>query len=201
MCFSSTDTIMIAYSKHIVCVIAVLVGGGALFAGCTKAPAQQAASPASTSPHVRAASLVDAGRYLVIVGGCNDCHTPGYAETGGNVPEAAWLTGSPVGFRGPWGTSYPANLRLTVRDMTEDAWVTMLHTRTALPPMPWMNLNRLNEQDARALYQFIRSLGPTGERMPTAVGPDQEPTTPYFVFEPQHLDRLQPPAQASSLEE
>ena len=29
----------------------------------------------------------------------------------------------PVGFQGPWGTSYPANLRLTVQSMTETQWV------------------------------------------------------------------------------
>ena len=33
------------------------------------------------------------GRYLIQVGGCNDCHTPAYPEKGGKVPEAQWLTG------------------------------------------------------------------------------------------------------------
>ncbi len=61
------------------------------------------------------------GRYLVSIAGCHDCHTPGYAQTGGHAPPANWLTGSPVGFQGPWGVSYPANLRLTVRSMTEAA--------------------------------------------------------------------------------
>jgi len=51
-------------------------------------------------------------------------------------------------------------------------------------PMPWMNVNRLAEQDARALYRFIASLGPAGERMPLASAPRQEPATPYFLFEP-----------------
>ena len=50
--------------------------------------------------------------------------------------------------------------------------------------MPWMNVNRLAEQDARALYRFIASLGPAGERMPLASAPRQEPATPYFLFEP-----------------
>jgi hypothetical protein len=26
------------------------------------------------------------GRYLMIAGGCNDCHTPGYMQTDGQVP-------------------------------------------------------------------------------------------------------------------
>lgn len=42
------------------------------------------------------------GKYLVLIGGCNDCHTPGFIESDGKGPaESEWLTGSPVGFRGP----------------------------------------------------------------------------------------------------
>jgi mono/diheme cytochrome c family protein len=37
---------------------------------------------------------VKRGRYLIQVGGCNDCHTPAYPEKGGKVPEAQWLTGA-----------------------------------------------------------------------------------------------------------
>ncbi len=53
---------------------------------------------------VNAVSQIDAGRYLVKIGGCNDCHTPGYVEqlmmTGKAMPEADWLMGSDVGFAG-----------------------------------------------------------------------------------------------------
>ncbi len=52
------------------------------------------------------------GRYLVRIAGCNDCHTPGYAESGGLLPEARWLVGDKLGWHGPWGTTYPTNLRL-----------------------------------------------------------------------------------------
>ncbi len=31
---------------------------------------------------------VERGRYLSIIGGCNDCHTPGYLEKSGAVPES-----------------------------------------------------------------------------------------------------------------
>jgi hypothetical protein len=37
------------------------------------------------------------------VAGCNDCHTAGYMEQGGKVPEAESLAGVLVGFQGPWG--------------------------------------------------------------------------------------------------
>jgi hypothetical protein len=60
----------------------------------------------------------------------------------------------------------------------------MLHTRKALPPMPWMNVNRMSEQDARALYKFIHSLGPGGEPSRETVPPGQTPKTPYIVVAP-----------------
>jgi mono/diheme cytochrome c family protein len=45
------------------------------------------------------------GRYLVQTSGCNDCHTPGYMQHDGKVPEAEWLTGDAMGWQGPWGTT------------------------------------------------------------------------------------------------
>jgi len=160
-------------------------------------PAVVAAGPPGASDdnaarpgQVQADSAVTAGRYLVIIGGCNDCHTAGYMAQEGNVPESDWLTGSPVGWRGPWGTTYPSNLRLLVQSMSEDAWVEMLHTRTARPPMPWMNVRQLSETDARAIHRYIHALGPAGVTMPAAVEPGVEPVTPYFVLEPVHLERM-----------
>ena len=152
--------------------------------GCEPPNGGSIETAAVTVSHVVSASPVEAGRYLAIVGGCNDCHTAGYLQTEGDVPEGQWLTGSSVGWRGPWGTTYPSNLRLTVSEMSEDEWVTVLHERNALPPMPWMNINQLSEPDARALYKYIQSLGLSGDRMPVALPPDQEPTTPYLSLFP-----------------
>lgn len=52
------------------------------------------------------------GKWLVGYGGCNDCHTPGWAEHGGDAPKDMLLTGSGMNFQGPWGTTYAPNLRL-----------------------------------------------------------------------------------------
>jgi hypothetical protein len=144
----------------------------------------QKAAPPPAEPIVAAQDKIAAGRYLVKIGGCNDCHTGGYNESGGALPEAEWLTGIPVGFMGPWGTTYPMNLRLSVQNMSEDEWVGAMHQRKTLPPMPWPAINAMNEQDLRAVYQFIHSLGPKGDPAPKALGPGVQPEGPYIVFAP-----------------
>ena len=125
---------------------------------------------------------VDRGRYLVMITGCNDCHTPGYLLSEGKVPEKLWLTGDRFGWRGPWGTTYAANLRTFINAMTEDQWVKTARTFKARPPMPWFDVNIMKKKDLKAIYQFMRFLGPGGEPAPTYLLPDQEPTTPYALF-------------------
>lgn len=127
-------------------------------------------------------ALIDHGRYLVTVAGCNDCHTPGYMAAEGTVPEEQWLTGDGFGWRGPWGTTYGANLRILMHALTEDQWVSYAKNLRARPPMPWFNLNRMAGRDLRAIYRFARHLGPGGERPPAYVPPDQEPNPPYASF-------------------
>lgn len=123
------------------------------------------------------------GRYLVTISGCNDCHTPGYLERGGQVPESEWLTGMAVGYQGPWGTTYGANLRLVASRMTEAQWIENAR-RERLPPMPWFNLRVMTDDDLKAVYAYLRSLGAAGQPAPAYVAPGGKVTTPYFVFVP-----------------
>jgi hypothetical protein len=122
------------------------------------------------------------GRYMSRIAGCNDCHTSGYLLSEGKVPERLWLTGSGFGWRGPWGTTYAANLRLFLETMTEKQWVALARVLKARPPMPWFDVNIMDEHDLRGLYYFIRYLGPGGKPVPAYVPPDKEPHTPYALF-------------------
>ena len=128
------------------------------------------------------AEQIEQGRYIAKIGGCNDCHTAGYLMSEGNVPEENWLLGDQFGWRGPWGTTYAPNLRLIASEMSEQQWVTMAKSLKARPPMPWFNLNQMKDEDLKALYQYIRHLGPAGEPAPAYVPPDQEPNPPYALF-------------------
>ncbi|MCW8194604.1 cytochrome c [Proteobacteria bacterium 005FR1] len=148
-----------------------------------------AASASATSDNQ---AVIARGKYLVQIAGCNDCHTHGYPEAAGNIPITAWLTGSAVGFQGPWGTSYPANLRLLLDGMTEAQWVARAR-QPMLPPMPWFALRDMSDSDLGAIYHFVRSLGPAGKQAPAAAQPDEVVATPYIEFVPKNL-----PQQASA---
>ena len=127
------------------------------------------------------AADVKRGRYLVQISGCNDCHTPGYPESNGKVDEKLWLTGSPLGWRGPWGTTYATNLRLAAQKLTEAQW--MQRARNELrPPMPWFNLRDMTESDVRVIYRYLRHLGPAGAEAPAYLPPDKEPKPPFVQF-------------------
>ncbi|MCQ1547503.1 MAG: cytochrome c [Candidatus Accumulibacter phosphatis] len=142
-------------------------------------------SPASAASG-KDALLVERGKYLAQVAGCNDCHTPGYMQNEGKVPENLWLTGADVGFQGPWGTSYPVNLRLYLNKMSEAQWIARAR-QPMRPPMPWYNLREMSDKDLLALYRYVRFLGPAGDPAPVAVAPGQPVATPYVEFVPKNL--------------
>jgi len=115
---------------------------------------------------------IEFGAHLAVIGGCHDCHTVGYNESAGQVDPNVALAGNPVGYAGPWGTTYAKNLRLTLENMSEDDWVLYSDTFETLPPMPWFNVHAFTDTEARALYRYIKSLpGGLGEPVPDAEPP------------------------------
>ena len=124
--------------------------------------------------------VIERGRYLVRITGCNDCHTPQYGPRGGEVPEQEWLIGDPVGWMGPWGPTYPTNLRQRIHGMSEAQWVQYAKTLKSRPPMPWFSLNAMSAEDLEAIWHFVRSLGDSANVVPAALPPGQLPGTPYM---------------------
>lgn len=131
------------------------------------------------SPKAVSAKQLERGRYMILTGHCNNCHTAGYAGSQGNVPEKEWLLGNPLGHRTPAGTAYASNLRLTVQDYTEEQWVKYAKAVKWRPTMPWWSLHATSEQDLRAMYKYIKHLGPAGQPAKPFVPPDKEPDPPY----------------------
>jgi len=151
---------------------------GAAIAADTSSGAAKAASSAKGAN----AATLERGKYLVKIAGCNDCHTPGYMALAGKVDEKQWLTGDTLGWRGPWGTTYAANLRLYFDKITEDQWVKIARSIETRPPMPWFTLREMTETDLRAIHAYATSLRSAGGPAPAYVPPDKEPKQPYAQF-------------------
>ncbi|MBU1265243.1 MAG: c-type cytochrome [Thiobacillus sp.] len=156
---------------------AIMTFVGALLAGTV--------GLASAQPPAAAADIRH-GRYLIQIAGCNDCHTAGYMQNDGQVPEAEWLTGDAIGWQGAWGTTYPANLRLLFQQIDEQAW--LVRARQAMrPPMPSPSLRAMSDADLKAIYRYVRSLGAKGQPVPAYAPPGELVATPYFDFTPKNL--------------
>jgi len=129
------------------------------------------------------AQQIERGRYVIEIGGCNDCHTAGYANAGGKAAEADRLKGDVLGFNGAWGTTYPTNLRLTFSKLTEDQWVKYAKSLMTRPPMPWFNVRAMTEEDLRATYAYMKSLpGGIGTAAPVFLPPDKTPKPPIVQY-------------------
>ena len=135
----------------------------------------------AAEPAAKLSPDVERGRYLVQITGCNDCHTEGYAFANGDIEESKWLTGDALGWRGPWGTTYAANLRLTANGKTPEEFVKL--SRSPLrPPMPFFNLRAMTDGDVKAIYAYLKHLGPAGKPAPEYVPPDKTPAGPFVQF-------------------
>jgi mono/diheme cytochrome c family protein len=125
------------------------------------------------------ARLVERGRHLALVTGCNDCHTPGGMFGAPDGQRA--LSGSELGWRGPWGVSYPRNLtpdtETGIANWSADQIVTAIRTgqrpngTTIAPPMPWPSYAALSDEEAYAIAAYVKSLPPVYHRAPVAIGP------------------------------
>jgi len=169
-----------------ICAVAAPVAFGALalLTLCDRAAAQ--AAPGSGE--------VERGRYLVLIGHCNNCHTAGYAAASGQVDESRWLTGNPVGWRGRQGTTYAINLRRFMQNLSVEDWLRAVPAMRSRAPMPWWSLRDTRDADLRAMYAYIRSLSPLGDPAPAFVPAGQVPPPPFQLLPDMSTDRAALPA-------
>jgi mono/diheme cytochrome c family protein len=175
-------------------------------AGLTLALATAAAcgdSEAATS-RPSPTDRVARGKYLVTAMGCNDCHTPWKMGPEGPAPDMTrMLSGHPEGvvmpepklhpgqwagaptntaFKGPWGTSFTANLTPDVNTglgiWTEDMFLRAIRegrhmgqSRRILPPMPWPMIRNLNDEDLKSIFAYLRSIPAIHNRVPEPLPP------------------------------
>jgi mono/diheme cytochrome c family protein len=165
---------------HLVIAAAVIAAHALIAAPLYAATPQEKVQPAT--PATAGSAEAQRGKYLIRIMGCNDCHTPGYAQAGGNVPESAWLTGDALGYKGAWGTTYAANLRLLFASMTRDEWIKYAKSAETRPPMPWFTLRATSDRDLSAMYAYMKALGPAGKPAPAYLPSGQMPAGPAVLF-------------------
>ncbi len=140
----------------------------------------------------RRAKRVERGKYLVTICGCGDCHTPG---TFYGAPDfARQLSGSELGWQGPWGVSYARNLtpdQETGLGKWSDADIIKSFRSgvrpdgsTLLPPMPWQDLSALTDEDATSIVAYLRGLPPVAHKVPDRIPPGQPGVGSIVVFPP-----------------
>ena len=133
------------------------------------------------------------GKYLVTIGGCSDCHTPGSFL--GKPDFSRMLGGSEVGFAIP-GLGVFAGPNLTpdketgLGNWTDDQIISAITAgntpegRRLAPIMPYEALSHLTSDDAHAIVAYLRSLPPVKNKVPGPFGPKETPTTLVFVIVP-----------------
>ena len=142
---------------------------------------------------------VERGKYLANIGGCLDCHTPGYFL--GKPDMTRYLGGSDVGFKvGELGIFVGPNQtpdkETGLGSWTDQQVMTGLITgvrpdgRILAPIMPWRAFAKMTKPDVAALVAYLRSLPPVSHKVPGPFGPTEKP--PIFVMQ------LVPPAEAEA---
>ena len=139
-----------------------------------------------------AAEKIARGKELSYSAGCNDCHTPG---TFYGAPDTTrLLSGSELGWEGPWGVTYPRNLtpdpETGIGSWTEEQIVTAVRTGVRpdgspiLPPMPWPGFAHMSDADVQALAAFLKSIPHISHQVPDRVPPGSPATGARLIVPP-----------------
>ena len=137
------------------------------------------------SSRLPAQDQVARGKYLVNLGLCTDCHTPGHLL--GKPDEKRFLGGSEVGFEIPGlGVFHGPNLtpdkETGLGNWSDADIIKAFQTgvrpdgRILSPIMPWKAFGELTSADANAIVAYLRSLPPVKNKVPGPFGASETPT-------------------------
>ena len=129
------------------------------------------------------AKQIARGKYLVTLGGCGDCHTPGHFF--GKPDMARNLGGSDVGFAIPGlgvfvGPNLTPDKETGLGGWTDAQIVTAITKgerpdgRVLAPIMPWRSLAALTRGDAMAIAAYLKSLKPVKHQVAGPYGPNDK---------------------------
>jgi len=122
----------------------IAAAGAASLAVILTANASRPVPPAPAALKPPRSAQVARGKYLVTIGGCNDCHTPWVMQPNGKPgPDTGTGIWTFDIFRNTirngrhWGVGRPLN-----------------------PPMPWFNYREMTDDDLAAVFAYIHTLKP-----------------------------------------
>jgi hypothetical protein len=141
------------------------------------------------------ASYIERGNYLVNhLGDCIGCHTPRTPD--GQSDRSLFLSGVPAkyagvkegpsqvaGFPGPRGARFYAknltpDMETGIGKWDEEQFVKTFKTgvrpdgvKYAVTPMEWSIYTNMKEEDARAIYRYLRTIKPITNKVPANIPP------------------------------
>jgi len=138
------------------------------------------------------ADKIARGRQISWSSGCIDCHTPGTFY--GTPDTTRLMSGSELGWEGPWGVTYPRNLTpdpetgiasWTVQNIVDAVRLGHRPDQSPiLPPMPWPAYSQMSDDDVYALATYLKSLPPVKHRAPDRIPPGVAATGARLTFPP-----------------
>jgi mono/diheme cytochrome c family protein len=169
-----------------------------IFAGAAVSLAAIAAA-VSLSPKAHAESPVERGSYLVVVAGCNDCHTPGFFF--GKPDKDKFLGGSDVGFEIPGlgvfnGRNITPDKETGIGAWTDEQIATAITTgkrpdgRQLAPIMNYAAFTHLTKEDVAAVVAYLRSIPAVHNQVAGPFKPGEKVS--IFTF------RIEPPGQTAA---
>jgi mono/diheme cytochrome c family protein len=150
-------------------------------------------------PKAHAESPVERGKYLVVLAGCNDCHTPGFFL--GKPDPDKYLGGSDVGFEIPGlgvfnGRNITPDKETGIGAWTDEQIATAITTgrrpdgRQLAPIMNYPAFVNLTKDDVAAIIAYLRSIPAVNNKVPGPYKPGEKVT--IFTY------RVLPPGQVGA---
>ncbi len=144
-------------------------------------------------PAIADEAQIARGRYLVVIAGCSDCHTPGALM--GAPDMKRYLGGSDVGFSIPTqgvfvGQNLTPDKETGLGNWTDEQIVTAIRKgkrpdgRQLSGVMPYAALSHLTDEDASAMVAFLRSVPPVSNKVVSYKSSDKVPIAVSAVLPP-----------------
>jgi mono/diheme cytochrome c family protein len=157
------------------------------------------ASAISFLPKAHAETPIERGHYLVVIAGCNDCHTPGFFL--GKPDPNKYLGGSDVGFEIPGlgvfnGRNITPDKETGIGAWTDEQVAAAITTgrrpdgRQLAPIMNYPAFVNMTKDDVKAVVAYLRSIPAVHNTVPGPYKPGEKVT--IFTF------RIEPPGQTAA---